>query len=334
MSIPEGRNILPSSSIATPTNYELKDPFIITHHTEADLTKAIDELEALLRELEGIPKFTGGVIKGKAVTSGLEKYIETLHYPQSLPMADEVLLLRRNGSMMPKDRIGAGTQRRAIFIDTMLRILNLETHAVHFRDTLKIDITDIAARLYNLDKIIQKLQPTVSQQQANLYADQAAFFAQPPNLRYDRRPYEPLQISATDAFPETTITLLDIVPSTIDLDVPGLADRAEVGKLTELFLKIVFSYKSVPLPWVLDRIAPNCAQDLIPQAPSVTNPRAGGRLNPECVWVRMLTEQMVKELVSAWYEWPFKPERFELEMAGMQGDVWAKTEIEEPVETM
>ncbi len=45
----------------------------------------------------------------------------------------------------------------------------------------------------------------------------------------------------------------------------------------------------------------------LPKAPSLKDPLVGGRTKLDDMRVRMLTPEMLRELVLAWGEWPFKP---------------------------
>jgi transcription factor 1 len=62
----------------------------------------------------------------------------------------------------------------------------------------------------------------------------------------------------------------------------------------------------------LDTLAPGAADDIVPLAPSLRDPKKGGRRNLEQLRVRMLTAEMIEELVVAWENWPFKPSMGEL----------------------
>ena len=126
--------------------------------------------------------------------------------------------------------------------------------------------------------------------------------SQPSTLHRDRRPYEPLQIQADEIWPQYELTLLDIVPSPRDLSAPGIADRREGTKLCQELLKHLYNSPKLPVPVALDRIAPNAAQDLIPEIPTITDARRGGRLDVSKMSVRMLTPEMVEELVKAFLE--------------------------------
>ncbi|KAF2207370.1 hypothetical protein CERZMDRAFT_91799 [Cercospora zeae-maydis SCOH1-5] len=46
--------------------------------------------------------------------------------------------------------------------------------------------------------------------------------------------------------------------------------------------------------------------------PAITDPRKGGRLDPKHMKVRQLTSEMLEGLIKAWFEWPFKPDGWEL----------------------
>lgn len=136
--------------------------------------------------------------------------------------------------------------------------------------------------------------------------------AQPATIHRDRRLYEPLQAKTEEFWPQYELTLLDITPDTRDLSAPGIANRREGTKICQELLKYLFHSPKMPVPVALERVAPNAAQDLIPEVPAITDARRGGRLDPGTMSVRMLTPEMVEGLVKAFLEWPFRPSTVQL----------------------
>lgn len=139
--------------------------------------------------------------------------------------------------------------------------------------------------------------------------------SRPSTIHRDRRPYEPLQARAEEFWPQYELALLDITPDTRDLSAPGIANRREGTKICQELLKYLFHSPKMPVTVALERIAPNAAQDLIPEVPAITDARRGGRLDPGTMSVRMLTPEMVEGLVKAFLEWPFRPSTVELALA-------------------
>jgi transcription factor 1 len=137
--------------------------------------------------------------------------------------------------------------------------------------------------------------------------DQLAMFADPPRGIFNKRAYPSLRASSTDFLPEKAMSLLDIVPRTVNYTVPGLAGRGEVCAMTQEILKSMFAQRGQPLLRVLEQLAPSASTDLLPFLPTLQDPRKGGRLNPHHVIVRQITDEMVDELMQAWFEWPFRP---------------------------
>ncbi|KAH0536337.1 hypothetical protein FGG08_006791 [Glutinoglossum americanum] len=64
----------------------------------------------------------------------------------------------------------------------------------------------------------------------------------------------------------------------------------------------------------LNTLAPGAAAYITPLAPSLSDPKRGGRRNLDQLRVRMLTAEMIEEIVVAWENWPFRPSMGELLM--------------------
>lgn len=232
-----------------------------------------------------------------------------------------------------------GHVRAIIAMDMEARLLNLEAEYAAVRDT-NPDLDALAACRASI-LASSKASATVSSKYTgdrkreamqHLVDDIVSAESQPSTLHRDRRQYEPLQIQADEIWPQYELTLLDVVPSPRDLSAPGIADRREGTKLCQELLKHLYNSPKLPVPVALDRIAPNAAQDLIPEIPTITDARRGGRLDVSKMSVRMLTPEMVEELVKAFLEWPFRPSAVEMALAQDAGFAREEDETDGQVE--
>jgi mitochondrial transcription factor 1 len=143
--------------------------------------------------------------------------------------------------------------------------------------------------------------------------DQLTFYSSTPALSLERRAYEPLQAATSDFYPTHDMALIDFVPRGTNLVVPDLAGRQECTTFLKDLLKHLFATKSRSVPEALDRaIGINAGKDLVAMVPAITDIRKGGRLDPNDLKVRALTPEMIEGLVKAFFEWPFKPENWQL----------------------
>jgi len=161
-----------------------------------------------------------------------------------------------------------------------------------------------------------------------LIDEQISLTSPTPILLRDRREYEPLKAEATEFWPRAEMTLLDMVPSGRDISVPDLVDVQESQKLAYEIIRRLFLKKASPLATALDRLGPNAAQDLIPMVPAITDARKGGRLNPNRMKARMITDEMLAGLTKATVEWPFRPTTLELELMSVGGGAESATDAD------
>ncbi|KAI5361581.1 putative ribosomal RNA adenine methyltransferase KsgA/Erm, rRNA adenine dimethylase-like protein [Septoria linicola] len=207
--------------------------------------------------------------------------------------------------------------RTAFFADAALRGINLEMHCVILEEQ-GIDVADLKKRVMEFsDQVVEHVLRRRQVYEADfnrLVDDWTTFFAGPPLLALDQRQYEPLQASPEDFWPKKNLTLLDFTPTNRDLAVPGLADRRKAAHACRSIIKFLYTQKSQSVTSVLERLAPNASTDLLGLVPAITDPRKGGRLDPKHLKVRHLTSEMLEGLAKAWFEWPFRPEGWELDM--------------------
>jgi transcription factor 1 len=239
------------------------------------------------------------------------------------------------------DFIGSivGYVRFVVVMDLEARMVNLEAEYAAVRDTNPDPDALAACRdsIFSSTKALAQLIKKYAGDRKQMFiqvllGDLISGECQPPTLHRDRRPYEPLQAQPDEFWPQYDLALLDIVPETRDLSAPGIADRREGTKVCQELLKHLYNSPSIPVPIALDRIAPNAAQDLIPEVPDLTDVRRGGRLDVNQMPVRMLTPEMVEALVKAFMEWPFRPSAVEMALSQDPGFAQEDDEMDGQIE--
>ncbi|KAM0716013.1 hypothetical protein Q7P37_008527 [Cladosporium fusiforme] len=217
--------------------------------------------------------------------------------------------------------------RAIVIMDLHCRIINLEANYAAVAEsnpkdpsipTFHKSITEL--NNYN-SKMLEDFTGVSGRDSINLLLDDViSCEASPPTLERDRRPYEPLQAHSHEFWPNFDLTLLDLTPHERDLSSPGISSRVDGARDCQELLRHFLASPAVTAAAALDRLAPNGAQDLIPMAPAMSDARKGGRLDPTKVTVRMLTREMIDQLILAFLEWPFKPTRMELALARGAGE--------------
>lgn len=138
------------------------------------------------------------------------------------------------------------------------------------------------------------------------------FRQSPPVLHWDRRPVEPLLVKPEEFFPNVPCSLVDIQPKAAHPDVRRTNKKNhKKANVFELIVGQLISYSASPSSQVLQKLHPGAQQDIIPECPSFTDPKAGGSpmggqwgdLNARC-----LNQKQLEELISAWLKSPFAPD--------------------------
>lgn len=312
--------VLPSSRYLGPTQTAFEEVRRILKARELELvnpliptTSTLDELYA---ELDDAQTRFHSIMECEQTGPGrkVKKYqaeatlAQSLYFPQCGPLSEAYAY--------SKATLTAG----AIKADMGLRVVKLEATYKQLEDagedkTRLPRLREAILRLSNEYEAYLATQYTLRDFPGLLIDSQIAFFTSPPLMPLDAREYEPLKAHSHEFWPRAELMLIDMMPKARDLSVPDLATRKDSVKIAAMLLKFMMQSRSQSLTASLDRVAPNATQDLIPQVPSITDPRQGGRLNPSHLRVRMITDRMIEGLVKAWAEWPFKPETTELELA-------------------
>ncbi|CAM1508867.1 Fc.00g026060.m01.CDS01 [Cosmosporella sp. VM-42] len=132
------------------------------------------------------------------------------------------------------------------------------------------------------------------------------FRQNPPALFWDQRPFEPLNVSPNEFFPNHACTLLDIQPRAMP---PLLRDHgASSGNMSDMMLRSWFNHRMSPVSHAMDSLWPGLS-DLIAECPSLTDPARGGspltgsgELN-----ARSINAQQWTEIMTATTNSPFRP---------------------------
>lgn len=300
-------------------------PFENTAQNVSDLDNAIT---AAGSRLEEVSVWTGTLKVARAQhKEKIESALETLLYPQSRTFGPE----NASGYDKTEKSDELGRARKIVLLDLGLQILNLEASYQNLKDknTDKSELDRLRQGIVALDtdfNNLLKATEKVSRDVHGLLEDQLAYYSG-PLLTWDRRAYEPLQAKPAEFYPKSEVSLIDFMPKSTDLAVPDLADSRQSAKVCTQLITHLMSAKKQPLPAALERIAVNAGKDLIPMVPAITDVRRGGRLNPENLFTRMMTPEMLEGLVKAWFEWPFRPQSWELELRS--GDVEKAEELRE-----
>lgn len=141
-----------------------------------------------------------------------------------------------------------------------------------------------------------------------------AFHSDPPRLAWDRRQREPLSTDHSEFWPDThRLSLLDIQPR-------PRPSSLGAALIQEPFVRVLLSEGLLPVAQALERIAFGAAEAILPRCAAVRDPLRGGRLHLRFLRCRMLTSEMVEEMLREWQVWPFKRSNDELSHMKSKGE--------------
>jgi transcription factor 1 len=258
---------------------------------------------------------------GKSTTGiSMETHIESYKFDKALKEDPNTYKIeRKKGSAGGHYRVSdvgkkASTLRASVTRNKKIRhetekiadlaedIYKLECKILSLKDGAEKDVEH--ARLQVLeDELTAGTSKVLSNYQAAIQTeidDRLAIRSPVPRLAWDSRPYEPLVMNPEEAWPVTKVSLIDLTPRSLP---PGKSpdwydwlQDFTVGLMEQPTLSVHQALENVQ----------HGASDLIAKAPSLTDPKRGGRLNMHHLRVRMLTVEMVDELCQAYREWPFR----------------------------
>ncbi|KAF2685659.1 S-adenosyl-L-methionine-dependent methyltransferase [Lentithecium fluviatile CBS 122367] len=130
--------------------------------------------------------------------------------------------------------------------------------------------------------------------------DRLAIRSPVPRLAWDSRPFEPLIMKPEEVWPPIAVSLVDSTPRPLTS-----GKTPEWYDWLQDFAVGLFEIPSISVHQALENLQ-HGASELVAKAPSLTDPKRGGRLSMHNLRVRMLTVEMVEELCQAYREWPFR----------------------------
>ncbi|KAH7401412.1 hypothetical protein BKA66DRAFT_565054 [Pyrenochaeta sp. MPI-SDFR-AT-0127] len=160
-------------------------------------------------------------------------------------------------------------------------------------------------RLKNLDDSwqhgVDHIAPNYSSAPLAEIDDRLAIRTPPyPRLQWDHRPFEPLIMSPSEVWPQNRLSLISSEP------IPNAPSQdPDWLEWAQDFVFGLYSQPAMAINLSLDKMQHGLS-DIIKDCPSLKDPKRGGRLQMHHLRVRMLTMEMIEELVAAYREWPFK----------------------------
>lgn len=155
--------------------------------------------------------------------------------------------------------------------------------------------------------------------QVDLMQDQLHSIRQPahlgPLMSWDRRPYEPLPVKATDFFPNVSCTLLDIQPRAMDPNLRAIGPGTNnAGDIFDMILSVLLQSVREPIPELLDQVWPGTSEGIVPLCTKLTDPAEGGSplFGLGAVGSRAANVPQLLEVLEKFMEWHFRPTYAEL----------------------
>nr|POE93198.1 hypothetical protein CFP56_19210 [Quercus suber] len=352
--IVEDSKINPTSKIRTrkkkPVSTRVEEPLDVPNPKDFASPwdkplKTIEEFKTYLTDIKSRVEFLLTISTSASVGAPLrsdmtlqdakvQKLVQEIEFPQCYDLAERASY-RVQGQPI--------RLRAAVRWDTCLRVHKLEMFlqelwekgliSKKYYHTTKCQIIELGVQT---DALIKKMLTThiggTSSRYKNIIDHQISFFSRPPGLPRDRRLYEPLKASEGEFWPPAKLMLLDFQPREINFLVKDLVTQAEQHTIISQLLTQLLHATATPVGKAMDQIAPNMAEDLIPLCPSMSDPRKGGRLDAANMRVGMLTEDMIRELIVAFVEWPFRPSTVALELGAIGSASFTSEEDAVPME--
>ncbi|EUC49682.1 hypothetical protein COCMIDRAFT_83931 [Bipolaris oryzae ATCC 44560] len=131
--------------------------------------------------------------------------------------------------------------------------------------------------------------------------DRLALRAPPaPRVQWDSRPFEPLTMYNNEAWPTNRLSLISTEP------IPQpTAEYHDYYDWLHDFIHGLYANPSDTIPEALDKMQ-HGLRDIMEECPSLRDPDKGGRLQMDHFRVRLLTPEMITEMLDAYLNWPFK----------------------------
>ncbi|PBP17334.1 hypothetical protein BUE80_DR011908 [Diplocarpon rosae] len=143
----------------------------------------------------------------------------------------------------------------------------------------------------------------------NNIENRIAMSSDPPLLLWDRRECEPLKLHPHEFWPQKEMCLIDIQPKAMW---PVLRDNRENQDILEYLLGSFFTMSAQSVKHALMGLVPGAYEWLSEECKTLKDVRKGGNPDLDKLSVRVLTDEMLQDMVEAWTRWPWKPSRYEI----------------------
>ena len=187
-----------------------------------------------------------------------------------------------------------------------------QIRAIQLAITSNEHLDDVAhgKRVQALDERIERYrkllaeQPLVRLNSVHFFADdRAAWSGDSSLLSWDHRNAEPIVPRVNEFHVPKPMALIDFRPKASSAN--ALTNIQQ--KYLDSILLGFFATPSFSVAAALDAMAPGAADAIIPNVPSLRDPRRGGRMDLDQLRVRVLTSEILQEMAVAWDGWLFKP---------------------------
>ncbi|KUI65728.1 Mitochondrial transcription factor 1 [Cytospora mali] len=155
--------------------------------------------------------------------------------------------------------------------------------------------------------------------QVTLMQDQLHSLRQPehlgPLMSWDRRPYEPLPVKATEFYPNMPCSLIDIQPKAMHPMLRAIGPGTNnAGDIFDMILGVILLSVREPIDKMLDQVWPGTAEGIIPLCTKLKDPAEGGSavFGHGAISARAANVPQLLEVLEQFIDWPFKPTYAEL----------------------
>ncbi|USP73337.1 uncharacterized protein yc1106_00611 [Curvularia clavata] len=182
-------------------------------------------------------------------------------------------------------------------------LYNLEGKILSMEDGPKKDaaMSELEKLDASWEKENEKLPQNYHRAPATELDDRLALRAPPsPRIQWDSRPFEPLVMRTNEFWPTNRVSLVSTEP----IPQPNTTYPDHYEWLQD-FIHGLYANPSDSIIEALDKMQHGLS-DLIEECPSLKDPKKGGRLQMKHLRVRLLTPEMIEELLDAYRNWPFK----------------------------
>lgn len=175
---------------------------------------------------------------------------------------------------------------------------------------LRLRREKLEGRISQWDKDVAVLSKENRDLVKNSCENRLALKHNPPLLLWDRREVEPLKLRADEFYPKKEMCLLDIHPRSIW---PMLRENFPNNyDILEYVLGSFFTISSQSVKHGLMGLVPGAYEWISTECKTLRDPNKGGNPDLDKLSVRMLTDEMLQDILEAWIRWPWKPSRYEM----------------------